>query len=304
MNLPGAGTDFAVEVHADRAAWLAARAGGIGGSDAPSLWSAEIAAQGGRTFGSPYSVWCEKRGLLQPEAEAEHLEIGARVEPVIADLYAARTGARLVYPGPHVLLRSLRWPALTVSLDRAIDHALDPGVLECKWRAFDAARWREGLPVEVQVQLAHALLVTGWTWGAGAALAGGSFYAHRYERDDGFLEAHLGRCLDMARRITEDDPPPVDGHAATSEALRWRFASDAGLTIEAGPQLAADAEARERLLSERAAVQEQLDAADNRIRAAMGGATWARLPDGRRLQLRAAAGHETRAIRVVKGASE
>lgn len=205
-SLPGAGETFRVECHANRASWLAARRTGIGGSDAPALWRKEIERAGGTTFGSEYSLWAEKRGLVPSIDETD-------VEPVIAALYERRSGNRVIYPGPFTLLRSIRWPFMIVTLDRAIETSVSMGVLECK---SAAAEWKDTAPLAVACQVQHALLVTGWTWGVAADLVCGRFVCQDIDRDESFLTTHLLACSAFwGWRVMGGRAPPIDGDETT-----------------------------------------------------------------------------------------
>jgi predicted phage-related endonuclease len=305
--LPGEGEFFEVESHANREAWLAARTVSIGGSEAPSLWSAEIAEWDGQApHSSQYALWALKAGLLPEqkpapvvavtfdpfaaasgELELTPIDSGNLAEDDIRETFATRTGARIAYPGAFTVLRSLHHPGLSVSLDGAI-LAATTGALECKDRdSWALPKWRDGLPLVVQVQIAHALLVTGWTWGVGIARTGRYRMPwHRYDRDEDFMAAHLSACDEFLKRVRDRDPPPVDGHPSTTRTLLKLHPKDSGKTISAGTTIV---EATERWESARKTQKEQAEVeefAENVILAEMRDATWATLPDGRSFQLR------------------
>lgn len=290
MTLPGEGVAFTVERHADREAWLEARRRGIGGSDAPALW--------GCGFDSPMGVYADKRAL-RSDSDAEWLEIGALLEPAIRALYVRRTARAVDYPGEHVILRSLRWPFLSVSIDGAVaDEVRDGrGLLEIKNRG-GFARWDDGVPLAVQVQAQHGLAVTGWAWASCCALLGGNRFAWAdAERDQAFIDLHIERCRRLWECVEKAEPPEADDTEATATALRAIYGRDNGAIVD---------------LDERAARwtdnwieagEEAADAAragrryENKLRRAIGAAQSARLPDGRTLTLKTQK-NEIRVLRV------
>lgn len=69
----------------DRTAWLEWRQHGIGGSDIAALL-------GESRYGSPYTVWADKVGLLPPSESSERMHIGKELEPVLDGLFTRRTG--------------------------------------------------------------------------------------------------------------------------------------------------------------------------------------------------------------------
>lgn len=278
---------YTVEHHPDRDSWLRARGTAIGGSEAAAVWALPDA------YDSPYSLWCKKRGLLPDTEASEELEIGALIEPVVAELYQRRTGRRLTWPGPYTILRSKRWPWMAVSVDRLIDPldaAITPrgaraerGVLEAKNRGVGAAKsWREAVPDEVQAQVQHAIAVTGYAWGAAGALIGGNrFLWADMDAMPTFVEEHVAKCAELHRRIELGDPPPVDGHAATTEALVALHQREQGGTIVRLPpeapewvQVIDDCDREIKILDGRR------EAARNAIKAVIGDAEVGLMPDG------------------------
>lgn len=275
---------FTVERYASRDEWLRARRTGVGGSDAPALWDFG--------FSRPWSLWAEKRGLLAPaDDEADYLRIGARMEPVIADEYAYQTGRRLVDPGRTVLLRSRRWPWMIVSLDRvayAPHETAGPGVLECKNRNVGAwGDWNEGIPGAVQVQVQHALAVTGWSWASAATIVGGSrFRFYDITPIPDFIEEHVAECRAFMRLVETGEEPEATGHESDGRALRLLYPGDSGEEIPLDDEAVRQAEVLAAAKRERKAAEEREEAAENWFRQRMGAATFGRLPDGRIAQLR------------------
>jgi predicted phage-related endonuclease len=271
--LPGEGVVFTVERHPDRAAWLAARTRGIGGSDAAALWSEEIHAAGQGTRMSPLALYEEKRGLRE-ESNAEELEIGTAMEPAIADLFSRRVGLAVSALPPHALLRRIDRPWMFVSPDRIVGEG-DAG-LECKWRAWRPDEWAQ-----------HAMAVTGWARWYVAGIVAGKLRWKCIERSESWIKQHAERCADLWRRVEQGEPPPADGHDATGRALRLRYPRESGETIALPIEADDLSNEWEQAKRERAAADRRAEAAANRLRALLGAATCGHLPSGRRLRLAA-----------------
>jgi predicted phage-related endonuclease len=298
MPLPGEGVVFVVEHHDSRAAWLAARTRGIGGSDAAALWGDVIERAGESVRASLFSLYHEK---VSPGADsgedADALEEGEVYEPAIAELYRRRTGRVIQYPGPFVLLRSVRWPWMHMSVDRLI-LGERPGVLECKLRTGGAEDWRDGLPLPVVCQVQHGLSVTGYGWGS-AAVQGRRFMWADIQRSERWIAQHVERCRALWDRVEAHDEPEPDGHEAAGRTLRRLHPHDTGATAALGvaADVALDAwlEARE----DTSAAESRKRRAENRLRKMIGHATHATLPSGRSLRLAVERESGARVLRVV-----
>lgn len=199
------------------AQWLAARAHGIGGSDAAAIL-------GLSAYKTPYTVWLEKTGRMVPEdiSEKEAVYWGNVLEDVVAKEYAKRHPG-LTVRRKNALLQSKERPWQLASLDRVVtDESGRHGVLEIKTAgAFREGDWEEGIPDYYLPQCIHYLAVTGYEFFAVAVLIGGQKYREfLYERDEedvafiiereqAFYDAH----------IAEDQPPTVTGADADASAL-------------------------------------------------------------------------------------
>lgn len=295
--MSGEGETFTVEQHATREEWLAARMSGIGGSDAPCIWTQEITAAGGRTFGSPMTVYESKRGLrADDDSDAKALRRGQRAEQFIREEYSDETGRDVYFPGPFVLLRSIAHPFMSVSLDGWMRDTVPdaskegfyelPGILECKRRGATLS-WSNGIPLAIQAQIQHGLSVTGWMWGSAAVwLAFGAFQWGDVERREAWIAEHVERCRALWECVKAGTPPESDGHPETGAALLRLFPTDDGETVDldddAGRWAANWLEARE----EMAGAEEAKRRYENKLRRVIGSASFGKLPDGRVLSLK------------------
>ena len=131
-----------LDLNPDREAWLAARRGGIGGSDIGAIL-------GVNPWKTPMEVWREKRGEVVKDRANWQMRQGNAMEATIVDTWAESAGAKtLAVP----MLRDVTHPHRLANLDRV---ALVDGnvlVLETKWST-------RGLP---EVLPDHYLLQVLW----------------------------------------------------------------------------------------------------------------------------------------------
>lgn len=102
----------------DRRTWLAARAHGPDGSIPITIGGSDVAAVFGISpWKTPLDLWLEKAGKLIPD-ESENMwqkEMGHLLEPVVAQMYAFKTGHRVIASSRIpicISMRSIRgrWP--------------------------------------------------------------------------------------------------------------------------------------------------------------------------------------------------
>ena len=118
----------------DRAAWLKLRNKGLGGSDAGII-------VGVNPWKSPYQLWLEKTGQVEPEdiSEKEAVYWGTQLEDMVAREFTKRTGKKVQR---HGMLESVAYPFLLANVDRLVIGE-DAG-LECKTTsAFKYKDWGE-----------------------------------------------------------------------------------------------------------------------------------------------------------------
>lgn len=178
----------------DRSTWLQERRQGIGGSDIASVFNVG--------YGCRRALWYDKRDTPQdfPWDGNTLTRLGTHLEPFFADLYAEQTGRKLTKP---VSKAHPDHPEIRVNADRLIlilaETLEDTGVLEIKsvGRAVFYRVKREGLPEDYILQLQHAMLVHGATWGAFAV----------GNRDTGeLLHWDVERNEDICNQILEEAP--------------------------------------------------------------------------------------------------
>lgn len=240
--------------------WHAWRREGIGGSDAPIV-------TGDAPWGSRYRLWAEKLGEADPEPPTARMRLGNLAEPLIADLYAERTGRELSVADTLRVHPENRW------MRASIDRWAGERIVECK--LSDSSDWgHEGtdeVPAHVMVQVQHQLAVTGAPVADVAHLPSrGDLRVYTIEPDARLIDLLIAEEEAFWAQVTRREPPAIDGSRATATYFAARYPSDNGAEMVADADLAAvvdllrDVRTRIDMLDERKA------ALESRIKAALG----------------------------------
>lgn len=228
----------------NRATWLQWRRGGLGASDA-------AAVSGFSRWGSPWSVYVEKVGLVEPDDHDDEMaEFGRRFEPIAAPWFHERTGLYIVGEQTWVTKTGEPWARSTP--DGFVSEVPNPmpdelvGTWEVK-APVAWGMWQDGLdrdavgdgthaPVDHQVQALWQQWTTGLdrTWFG--VLHGRRFRIYELGQDGPDLALVIDRC----KRFWYDNvlagvPPPVDGSDATTAVLRDLWPThEAGTEVDVG----------------------------------------------------------------------
>lgn len=134
---------------------LQERQSGLGGSDA-------AAAIGASPWRTPFDLWLEKTRdpRFVPVEENERMRLGTLMEPVIADLAAARLDTEVV--DPRATMRSQRHPFMVATPDRMLPQRR--AGLELKNVGGLSSEWGEDgsdvVPTHYYLQCLHYMCVT------------------------------------------------------------------------------------------------------------------------------------------------
>lgn len=266
-------------------AWLERRTKGLGASDA-------AAAIGVSPYKTPYQLWAEKVGLVEPPdlSDREWIEWGHRLEPIIAKAYADRSG-RTVELWPQyglVIHKQHDWLCCTPDAVQCGDppegiadrNAM--GLLQIKTTgAFLAKEWEDEPPLHCQVQVQHELLVTGCTWGTLAVLVGGQkLLWFDVTRNEKFIVGMFAAEEELWQRVINEDPPEVDESPETRKILQQLHPKDNGESIALPPPAILWDEQLEATKTQLKQIESQKGLLENRLRAAIGDNTFGCLPDG------------------------
>ena len=129
--------------YANRAEWLEGRKKGMGGSDV-------AACLGLSPWHTPVELWQEKRGEAAPQEETMAMHFGSKLEQIVADEFAERTGMKVqTYPFT-ICDGDGDW--MRANLDRIIGTEDNiQAILECKTaNAFSAGLWGDSQLEELQ----------------------------------------------------------------------------------------------------------------------------------------------------------
>lgn len=195
------------------------------------LGASDIAAVCGlNPFSGPIDVYLKKIGQAiedeDPEAQFRK-DLGHRIEALIADLYAEKTGAKLAVCDTIVNL-SEPWAGCTP--DRQIIGE-DAGVEIKNVGMRVIAHWANNAPPDyVTCQALYQCWIMGWKRVDIAALIGGrDFVIHPVLRDDETIAmlVEIGRSF-WHNNVAVRTPPPVDGSNSYREFLIRKFPNSRG----------------------------------------------------------------------------
>lgn len=267
--------------------WLVERRTGIGGSESPALF-------GEHPFLSAYALWTAKRfpeTSKEPEdgKEPDPLWWGRALEPVMRSWYERATGDRVYAPddGTAWLDRREGEPWLLASVDgitgtgRGADHEI---LYEGKTALFAGHRWHgDDPPLYTQIQVQQYLDVKEMDLAVVCVMLGyGRARCFTLARHDLFIERLRNVVGEWwHKHVIQGHEPPVDGSEATRKALRARFPRpEPGKIVHLQGDAAIAAAELATLKGTREALDRRIKERENTLRAAMGDANEARLPDG------------------------
>jgi len=226
-----------------------------------------------------------EKGRQPPEdlSEKEAVVWGTVMEPVLAKMYAERTGRKV--RRVNAVLQHPEHTFMLANLDREVITESGTGILEIKTAGFySAQQWEDGVPVAYQCQVLHQLAVTGHVWADVAVLiAGQEFRIYRIERDDDKIADLIQREAQFWSWVANDQQPDPDGSYDAQQALLSLFPTDNGQTLdfsESGPFN--DLFAELLILRHRKEdIEQQESTLKHRIQAALGSATAAIFQQGK-----------------------
>lgn len=219
-------------MYPDRETWLAARNKGVGGSDAPVVL-------GLSKWASPLSLWMRKVGLSDDIVENEAMRWGSLIEPLVVSEAARECGLAITH-FDNAILDHPAHAGLFCSPD---GFAEDGTLVEAKTtNGFNASDWDEGPPPVYYAQVQHSLMCCPEAPRALiAVLIGGQIFRWCWiERDPSWEAANAPALVEFVRRIREEDPPPVTGHAKDDEAISSYFPTEIEGMVEPLPVEALD----------------------------------------------------------------
>ena len=252
-----------------RDAWLEARRGTIGGSDAAT-------ALGLNPYSSPYALWAEKTGAIQPEdiSEKESVRLGNYLEDYVAHRFSEITGKKV--RRENYILKNPALPWAHANVDRLVIG--ERAGLECKTTSeLNLKRFRGGeYPANYYCQCMHYMAVTGYPkWHLAVLIGNREVRTFEILRDDAEIAALMEAEQHFWNCINTKTPPEIDGMRATGDTLDALHEGGGGcIDLEAVSQ---DIQSYIALKAQIKILQEQADACANGIKAFMGQCTAGKL---------------------------
>jgi putative phage-type endonuclease len=177
--------------------WLELRKHGIGASDIPVIL-------GMSKYKTPYELWAEKTGKVEPEPAGEAAERGHILEDAVATFYEKRTSAKTRRSNGICRLKEHPWAFC--SLDRTIEG--EEGLVEIKTSTSRA--WElDPVPDFVQAQVQYQMLVTGAPWVDVAALLGSLNFRIERVYANQMEQAVIFNAAQKFWEAVETDTPPA-----------------------------------------------------------------------------------------------
>lgn len=202
------------------------RTQGIGGSDVPVI-------VGLSPYRSALDLWAEKRGETIDREQSLAQRIGQIFEGPIAQLYAEQESCKVV-KHPVVGIDTKTQTVLPVmeriygfptwsQIDRRRLGKPTRGVEVKHTARLD--RFAEGsTPEDVQVQVQHAMKLTGWQSFDVVSLAGGrQLLVATVVADKDVQDAIVEAGREFWQRVKSGEQPPADGSDAAGRYLRERY---------------------------------------------------------------------------------
>lgn len=197
--------------------WLDTRATGLGGSDVAYV-------VGASKYKSPFALWQEKTGRVQPDTLTSHqVRHGSDVEEVIARWFTEDTGIATRKVGTYA---DKKHPWMRANPDRL---TADGGILEIKTTgAFTdkAKTWRSGeVPDDAYVQSQWYLAVTGRShaWLAAEVDNTDFIVIGPIDRDEELITEITATAADFWAHVESDEAPPLDPDVYDSAELNARY---------------------------------------------------------------------------------
>ena len=183
----------------------------IGGSDIGVIL-------GLNDFKSPYTLWSEKVGLVEPEdiSDRDAVWLGTMTEEINGKRFCMKTGKRIYRS--KVAYGIAEFPYLRGHVDFLVRN--ESAGLECKFSGYNKYKLDEGeIPPSHFSQSQFYMAVTGRKKWYLSTIQGNTYHVNSIERDDEFIERMLDACQDFWWHVQNGEPVPTDGSDSTTKTL-------------------------------------------------------------------------------------
>lgn len=234
------------------AEWLEARRSLITATDIPVLL-------GLSPYKSEATLAREKAG--EPGAESNvRMRIGTALEPLILDEYERATGRTCRRFRGLINHPDLTWAAASPDARVVGERRL----VELKWSG-SRGRWADGLPQDVEAQVAWQMGVCGYPAADVAALLGDELRIYSVEHDPALWERLVLIAEDFRARLAFGGPM-----AENAASIKAAYPSDNGAEMTADSDLTTAVTALRTVRSHRKALQDDEERIETAIKGRMG----------------------------------
>lgn len=242
----------------------------LGSSDAPIVC-------GVSPYKSPLELYYQLHGELPryTDEETQAQRIGAKIEPLIAELAAEELGLKIRRAATkrHAVHR---WMVANLDFE-IVNNPRGPGVLEIKNRSgmkpFDV------LPDDIQLQVAQQLAVTNRDWGQVAVLFGfGALRTYEVVRDRELEQYLIEIELQFLLRVQRSEPPTEEWSSGNIGILKKLYPQSTGKTVVLPPDHIVNIEGFLATKKEIAALEEKKAIYEGLLKSSIGDAELAELP--------------------------
>lgn len=233
-------------------------------------------------IGSEYALYCLKRGLIEGPDETERMKWGHRLERAHLEGAAEDRGKHEWPELDGRLLRSLRWPWMSCTLDGWLIPRPEGRPLMVQLKGSDRIeQWSDEAPAHVWIQEQAEMAVTGEPDSlVSVLLRGNERREWLIKRDQETIENLAEATRVFIERVKAGEPPPPDGSSSTAITLKRLFPKATAAVVHLPADLHGLAPQRLALREQIKAGEEAVQAIDNRIQDFMKEAGRALLPDG------------------------
>lgn len=194
------------DIENHREEWLKLKSKTVGSSEVATIC-------GLSSYSSPLKLWREKTGRDAPQLDNDHMWLGRKLEPVVAELFERKNEAKLYKPDAMYASASAEWATATPDYIWS-DSNRDAQIVECKARSFGMARHYEdgGMMPSDHLQLNWQLGVLGLKSGYLAALCGNSpkdFYTPALEFSAEVFSQCMAKAEEFIHYVKTDKEPPA-----------------------------------------------------------------------------------------------
>lgn len=184
----------------------------IGGSDIGTI-------MGVNPWKSPYTLWAEKTGLIEPEdvSDLDAVWFGVMEEDIIAQRFTMKTGLKV--RKSNYAYGVMEFPFFRGHVDRLASKG--KWGLEIKTTSsWNKTNYDEGeVPEAHYWQCMFYMLVTGYDMWYLATKRDNRFYITKIVRDDVAIVKMIDTCREFWEHVKSGEPVEIDGSASTQRTL-------------------------------------------------------------------------------------